>query len=301
LKTLTDQIIRQAKDIGFIAVGLSSPSRTPYFDQFTSWLGEHKNASMAWLEKNLHLREDPSQLLEGCMTIISLAFPYPSVKPCTEDGLTVARFSCPDLDDYHHRLKKLAKNLTFLLKEHIPESRSRICIDSAPILERSVAYSAGMGFIGKNNMLIIPGLGSYFYLVEILTTIALDIPQTQIMENRCGACTRCLDACPMGALESPFTLNASRCLSYQTIEYKEKVNDTVAEKMGKCFFGCDRCQEVCPYNENIESSELLLPSSEDILEMQENEFLKKFGRTSFKRTGFEKIKNNIAAIKKASI
>jgi epoxyqueuosine reductase len=297
--TATEELISQAKILGFIAVGLSSPSQPAHFDKFTSWLAAHKNADMAWLERNLHLRENPSLLLEGCRTIISLAYPYSSRKPCTADGMTVARFSRPDQDDYHNRVRRLAGKLASILKGHDAESKSRICIDSAPILERSIACSTGLGFIGKNNMLIIPGFGSYFYLAEILTSTELDIPQVQTMESRCGACTRCMDACPMGALESPFTLNAPRCLSYQTIECKGKVNDIVAGKMGNCFFGCDRCQEACPYNDQSETTEQLLPSSEEILNMEEDEFMEKFGRTSFKRTGLEKLKSNISAMKGA--
>jgi epoxyqueuosine reductase len=297
LKKLTEQIINNVKALGFIAVGFTSPLRPAFFDQFISWLSANKHGDMSWLEKNLHLREDPSLLLEGCRTIISLAYPYPSRKPCTPDGFTSARFSRPDQDDYHNELKRTAKRLTAMLKEHDPGSRSRICVDSAPVLERSIAFSAGIGFIGKNNMLIIPDAGSYFYLAEILTSTELEIPQVQTMENRCGPCTRCLDACPMGALERPFFLNASKCISYQTIEHKRKISDTTAEKAGNCFFGCDRCQEACPFNDQAGSMGTLLPSSTEILEMKDEEFIRRFGRTSFKRTGLDKIKNNIAAIK----
>jgi epoxyqueuosine reductase len=283
--------------MGFIAVGFSYPSRPAYFDQFTSWLSANKHADMSWLEKNLHLRENPSRLLEGCRTIVSLAYPYPSRKRCTPDGLTTARFSRPDQDDYHNELRRIAKNLVAILKQHDPESRSRICIDSAPLLERSIACSSGIGFVGKNNMLIIPGAGSFFFLAEILTTIKLDVPHIHKIENQCGACTKCLDACPVGALESPFSLNASRCLSYQTVEYKGKVSEVVAEKMGDCFFGCDRCQEACPFNEQDQSAEILMPSSTELLGMQEEEFISRYGKTCFKRAGLEKIKSNIAAVK----
>jgi epoxyqueuosine reductase len=283
--------------MGFIAVGFSYPSRPVFFDQFKSWLSLNKHAGMFWLERNLHLREDPSLLLGGCRTVISLAFPHSSNKPCTTDGLTVARFSRPDREDYHQRLRRLAKALTAVLKEYDEGSRSRICVDSAPVLERSIACSSGIGFIGKNNMLIIPGAGSYFFLAEILTTIELDVPYINKIENQCGACTRCLDACPMGALERPFFINASRCLSYQTVEDKGRVSEAVAEKMGDCFFGCDRCQEVCPFNEQDQSREILLPSSTEIQGMQEEEFTERYGKTCFKRTGLEKIKSNITAIK----
>jgi epoxyqueuosine reductase len=251
---------------------------------------------MLWLERNIRLREDPCLLLEGCRTIISLAFPYPAGKPSTIDGSTVSRYSCPDRDDYHNRLRRLCREIIKVLKEHDGVCSARICIDSAPVLERSIALSAGLGFIGKNNMLIIPGAGSYFYLAEIFTSISLDLPPVQTMDNQCGSCTSCLDACPMGALERPFSINASRCLSYLTIESKSQIGPEEGRKMGNCFFGCDSCQEACPFNRDKDLKEILLPTSEQILEMQEPEFIRRFGKTTFKRAGLEKIKGNIKAI-----
>jgi len=282
--------------MGFIGIGFSSPSRPVFFDKFISWLSAHKNADMSWLEKNLHLRKDPSLLLEGCRTIISLAYPYPASKPSTPDGLTTSRYCRPDQDDYHYRLKILCKEIIMLMKEYDSGCATRICVDSAPVLERGFAYSSGMGFIGKNNMLIIPGYGSYFYLAEIFTSIPLDVPPVQAMDNQCGSCNLCLDACPAWALERPFSINASRCLSYLTIESKGQVSPVEGMKMGNCFFGCDRCQEACPFNGHKESGKVLLPSSEEILEMQGEEFDRRFGKTSFKRAGLEKVKGNIRAI-----
>ena len=288
--------MRQAKAMGFIGIGFASPARPVFFDQFTSWIAARKNADMLWLERNLHLREDPSLLLEGCMTIISLAYPYPNSKPCTPDGLTASRYTCPNQDDYHSRLKKLCKEVVKVLKRYDCECFTRICIDSAPVLERSIAWSAGIGFLGKNNMLIIPGMGSYFYLVEIFTSIPLEFPPAQEMDSQCGSCTRCLDACPTGALECPFSINASKCLSYLTIEHKGQVGLREGKNMGDCFFGCDRCQEACPFNAQDNTKDIMLPSLDEIMNMKDDEFIQRFGRTAFKRAGIEKIKGNIRAI-----
>jgi len=296
LKNLIEKITQTARSMGFISIGFTSPARPVFFDQFTSWLSDHKNADMSWLERNLHLRENPSLLLEGCRTIISLAYPYPSGKPCTTDDLTVSRYSRPDLDDYHERLRKLCMGIVNTLKEHDRASGARICVDSAPALERSIAYSSGIGFIGKNNMFIIPGYGSYLYLAEIFTTVSLDTPPAQTIDSQCGSCTQCLDACPTGALERPFSMDASKCLSYLTIEYKGKVGKQEGKNMGDCFFGCDRCQEACPFNGQDKSMEVMLPSSNEILNMQNDEFIQRFGRTAFKRAGLEKIKENIKAL-----
>jgi len=297
LESLTGKIIDSAKAMGFIAIGFSTPSRPVFFDQFISWLSGHKNAEMSWLARNLNLREDPSLMLDGCRTIISLAFPYPSGKPTTTDGLTVSRFSRPDQRDYHHVLKDLCNEIVKIVKGYDRECSARICVDSAPVLERSIAYSSGIGFIGKNNMLIIPGVGSFFYLAEIFTSLQLDIMNMQTMDNQCGLCTLCMDACPMGALEKPFSINASRCLSYLTVEYKGSVGSDIGKKMGDCFFGCDRCQEACPFNTEKNLKEISLPSSEEIIAMQEKDFIQRFGRTSLKRAGLEKIRSNISAVK----
>jgi len=296
LKQLTEKIKQEAFALGFIGIGFSSPSKPPFLDEFKSWLSDRKNADMSWLERNLQLREDPSLLLEGCRTIISLAYPYPSNKPCTTDGLTVSRYSRPDREDYHYILKKICEKIVNILKEHDRASKARVCIDSSPVLERSIAWSAGIGFIGKNNMLIIPGHGSYLYLAEIFTTVPLDAPPARTTDSQCGSCTRCLDACPAGAIERPFSINASRCLSYLTIEYKGQVGVVEGNKMGDCFFGCDRCQEACPFNAQDNSTVTVLPSSHKILDMQEDEFAMRFGRTALKRAGLEKIKGNLKAI-----
>lgn len=289
--------IEKAKELGFLAIGFAKPDRPPYFENFSSWISDRKNGDMSWLERNINLREDPSNLLQGCQTIISLAYPYPSKKPSTPDGFTASRYSQPLEDDYHYRLKTLCGIMVDMIQEMDSRSSNRIFVDSAPILERSFAYSGGIGFIGKNNMLIIPEYGSYFYLTEILTTAHFDLSQTDLIENQCGSCTLCIDSCPTGALERPFYLDASRCLSYLTIEYKGAVNRENGKDMGNCFFGCDRCQEVCPFNEGEDSRQISLPSTDEWLTMEEDDFQARFWKTTFSRAGLEKIKTNIRAIK----
>lgn len=145
-------------------------------------------------------------------------------------------------------------------------------------------------------MLIIPGHGSYLFLMEILATAALPFSKNRTMENQCGTCTRCIDACPAGAIESPFSINASKCLSYLTVEFHGRLNSKTGKKLGNCFFGCDVCQEVCPFNEGSSSRDFSLPSIDEILKMQEEDFEKKFGKTAFARAGIEKIKDTIKAI-----
>ena len=290
------EIIEKARDLGFIGIGFSVPHKPLSFDKYTSWISERKNADMSWLERNIQIRKDPSILLPGCKSILSLAYPYSPHKPATPDGLSASRYSSPDLADYHQRVKSLCKNIAGFIKKVHKEAMIRICVDSAPILERSLGYSSGMGFIGKNTMLIIPGFGSYFYLAEILTTAAFDMPAAEPLGDLCDSCSLCVDSCPTGALEKPFYLDASKCLSYLTIEFRSSVNKADGMKMGDCFFGCDRCQEVCPFNGTGKKRRVCLPPAEEWMGMDKNGFAERFGKTALARAGLEKIKTNISAM-----
>ncbi len=284
--------------MGFVSVGFSRPERPLFFDQFCEWIAAGKQGKMNWIGRHLDLRENPGKLLRGCQTVISLAFPYSSIsRPCTPDGFTTARYTEPNKTDYHDRLKKLAQRLAHSIAEQYPGSKIRVCVDSAPILERSFAYASGMGFIGKNNTFIIPGYGSYVFLAEILTTVLLPLLKTNPMEIGCGSCTRCVDACPTGALGSPFSLDASKCLSYLTVEHRGAIDREAGRRMGNCFFGCDVCQEVCPFNEGEASRDALLPSTDEILRMEEKDFKMRFGASTFGRAGLKKIKSNIEAVR----
>jgi epoxyqueuosine reductase len=287
--------IDRAKELGFIAVGFSNPQRPIYFDSFLHWLREAEIGDMAYLKRNIDIRRDPKRLLDGVKTIISLAYPYPAGKPSTPDGYTVSRYSTPLKKDYHLRLRALGKQLCAFITEIFPGSRSRICVDSAPILERSFAEASGIGFIGKNNMLIVPGHGSYCFLGEILTTAEFSIPPFRGPENRCGSCTECIDSCPTGALKAPFYIDVSRCLSYLTIESRGDIAKEIGGKMGNTFFGCDACQEVCPFNKK-DLAIVSLPSTDTILGMTERDFKRTFVKTAFERAGLKRLKRNIEAL-----
>ena len=286
-------LIQQARQLGFVALGFSRPGKPLFFDRFYAWISAGKQGEMGWMGRHLDLRKNPARLLKGCQTVISLAYPYSHKKPCTPEGFSAARYSEPHEDDYHDRLRKLAKIIAGEIKQQYPGTKTRVTVDSAPILERSFAYGSGIGFIGKNNMLIIPGYGSFIFLAEILTTASIPHPETEFMESRCGSCTKCIDACPTGALEAPYSVNASKCLSYLTIEKNGAVDDDTGRKMGNCFFGCDVCQEVCPLNELDKSNAALLPSIDTILNMEDETFRETFGKTAFARAGLSKIKGNI--------
>ena len=291
------RLLEEAKHLGFLTAGFSRPERPVFFDQFCEWIAADKQGDMRWMGRHLEIRENPKMLLEGCQTIVSLSYPYSQKKPCTPDGYTTARYTEPKKTDYHDRLRELGRRLARIIAEAYPESRTRICVDSAPILERSFAYESGMGFIGKNNMFIIPGYGSYIFLMEILTTASLALSMNMPMESQCGTCTRCMDSCPTGAIERPFSLNAAKCFSYLTVEFSGPINSEIGKSLDGCFLGCDVCQEVCPFNEESSSRDFSLPSIDEILEMRAETFEKKYGKTAFARAGIEKIKSNIKAIR----
>jgi epoxyqueuosine reductase len=297
MQTIHTLVVAKARSLGFVAVGFARPGRLANFDRFTAWLDQKKNADMCWLARNTNIREDPRKMLEGCRTIISLAYPYSFRKPETADGFCVARYTVPLEQDYHFRLKKLCREISAIIDEQYSDSRSRVCVDSAPLLERSIASIAGLGFVGKNNLLIIPGHGSYVYLAEILTTALIPFSPVEPIANQCGLCSHCLDACRNGALEKPFTLDASRCLSYLTVEYKGdlRTNPDLGTAMGKCFFGCDGCQEACPFNREKPQGEVVLPPTSELLNMEEKAFQERFGKTAFARSGLERLKRNIRA------
>lgn len=286
----------RAKALGFSGLGLCRPQRPVFYGQFEKRLKAGCFGDMAWLGNHLDIRADPARLLEGCRTVIALAYPYSASRPCTTDGLFTARYTEPWQEDYHIRLRRLAREAAQTIVSSFPGCRIRVCVDSAPIMERSFAFLSGLGFIGKNNMLIVPGRGSYFFLAEILTDAPLPIPDPSPTRCLCGSCTACVDACPTGALKRPWFLDSSRCLSYLTVEHKGMPHAETGCRMGRTFYGCDVCQAVCPFNGGRGEPVTCLPASGEILEMSEGEFQRRFGKTALGRGGLQRLKANLRAL-----
>jgi epoxyqueuosine reductase len=286
----------ESRALGFVAVGWTRPERPFFFDAYRDWVSSGKQADMHWMGRRMDVREDPTCLLDGCRSIISLAYPYSALKPASPEGYEAARYTEPACEDYHRRVRRLCSGLVDAIRSRYPDAGTRICVDTAPVLERSLAFASGVGFIGKNTTLIVPGHGSFVFLAEILTTVPLPGSGPVPLEGLCGVCSRCVDACPTGALETPYCLDASKCLSYLTIEYGGPLDAEWGRKMGRCFLGCDVCQEVCPFNQGPWGEVTCLPSAGEMLRMEEGRFREQYGHTAFSRAGLERIKRNLKAM-----
>ncbi len=234
---------------GFTRAGVASlePSRHGAF--LRRWLARGEHAGMAWLARRTEVREDPARLLPGARSALCVALQYHPLadeeEPRGDLWPRVARYARGR--DYHDVMGRQLKTLAARIREAFPGAATRPYVDTGPILERELAARAGLGAVGKNTNLLHRDWGSWFLLGELLTTLELtpDAP----LGDLCGRCSRCLDACPTGALPEPYRLDANRCISYWTIEHRGDLPETVRRQLGEWVFGCDVCQEVCPYND----------------------------------------------------
>ena len=249
---------------------------------------------MAYLEKTRELRSDPRALLAGARSVVVLATPYSSADPAAPDGTRTARYALAE--DYHRTLRAKCESLVDAWKAETGTAmRHRVCVDSAPLAERDFAAAAGIGWIGKNGM-VLNDEGSYFLLCEILTDA--ELPADAPVDERCGSCTRCLDACPTSAFLRPGLLDAKRCVSYWTIEQRSAIPEEIVSRLGGWVFGCDVCQEVCPYNQAIETAPLERrpPELSDLLGMRASEWRRRLRDTPLARAGPAGLRRNAAAV-----
>lgn len=251
---------------GFDAVGIArlAPATTGSF--FERWLGRGNHAGMAWLERRIERRLDPRELLPGARAAVVVAWRYAPLVPDGDDPPNelwrrVARYARGE--DYHGFVLERLERVGERIAAEFPGTEHRAYVDTGAILERELAALAGLGSIGKNTCLLSPAQGSWFLLGELLVTLELD-PDPPI-GDLCGECSRCLEACPTGALAEPFRLDASRCISYWTIEHRGEIPVEMRRSVGEWVFGCDVCQEVCPWNGRLGPlagrSEARVPSS----------------------------------------
>jgi len=242
---LKEGLFREARRLGFTLMGITTPDPPPSFARFLSWVQQGRHASMGYLasERSLSRRADPKRIMPECCSILVLAMPY---RPSGPQPAGMAAYA--QGDDYHDVLIPMLQALAGYLEAQAGQPVSaRWYTDTGPLLERDLASRAGLGWIGKNSMLIHPRYGSYFLLAELLLDIDLP-PDSPYAADHCGTCTRCIDACPTACILPDRTLNAGECLSYLTIENKADIPPELRTKVGEWYFGCDVCQQVCPWN-----------------------------------------------------
>jgi epoxyqueuosine reductase len=238
----------KARELGFDLVGIASAQPSQYRDHFRNWLDAGRAGTMHYLAARFAERTDPAVYFPGTRSVICVAMNYhvPLEKlPESDRPLhgRIARYALGD--DYHELIKGRLHRLADALRQLAPEAGTKCAVDTAPIFERELAARAGIGWVGKNTCIISPRIGSWIFLGEVLTT--LDLPPDTPLTDHCGTCTRCLDACPTSAL-TPYELDATRCISYLTIEHRGEIDPTVQSKIGEWLYGCDICQDVCPWN-----------------------------------------------------
>jgi epoxyqueuosine reductase len=285
-----------ALQAGFDLFGVSKAGEAPDFSHYEEWIKRGFEGEMEYLKTRKQERSHTDHLLRGAKSIICLGLNYNSNNLDPEIG--ISRYA--QGEDYHLILKKMMKELWKSVEEEMDRKiRARFFVDTAPILERSFARKAGLGWIGKNTCLINEKIGSWFFLGEIVTE--LDLDEDQPLLPQCGDCQRCLDACPTGALSKDGFINASRCLSYLTIENQGPIPIEFRKNLGKRIFGCDTCQEACPYNQNRQPSnnkELLIKnqlpnlSLKEFLQMDKETFSKVFKNSPIKRATFQGFQRN---------
>ncbi len=251
----TQQVLARCRALGFALAGVAPAAPTRYEQEYRDWIEAGRHGEMAYLAQNVEKRFDVRTMIPGAgaKSIICVADRYgeegTEAHRRNRHGGTkgrIARYA--QGDDYHVVMKKRLHRLADELAQQFPDETFRVCVDTAPVLEREHAQRAGLGAVGKHTLLIQEGVGSYMLLGEIITTLALAPTPSTEGDDPCGTCTRCIDACPTSAI-TPWSVDATRCISYLTIEHRGPIGEQFHEAMGDWIFGCDVCQEVCPHNQ----------------------------------------------------
>ena len=300
--SLTSKIINLAVSAGFDACGIV-PARidTTHKQYFKDWIGRGYNSEMNYLERNDSLRWNASELVPNAKSVIVLLASYHRRVTPSKKSLKIAKYARSI--DYHKAMKTQMCKMLDSMQEY-DSITGRCFVDSAPVPERSFATRAGLGFIGKNTCLINETYGSWFFIGEIIIDKELEY-NNETQESQCSNCQLCIDACPTGAL-SGNGLNANKCISYHTIENKNKIPSEVSKSITNQFFGCDICQDVCPFNKDVlygtlsslNSLPLMLNlKAENVNALDNISFKKMFKHTPLYRTGIEKLKENLTYIK----
>jgi epoxyqueuosine reductase len=301
-----------ARELGFQQLSVADVDLSAHEPHLRRWLQQHYHGSMGWMAENVDKRCHPEQLHPGTLRIVTVRMDYrpPQIPLIPEDAQNTAQISCYAWGrDYHKTIRARLSQLAECINAHLVNTLkldsqdSRPFVDSAPVLERALAEKSGLGWIGKNTMLINKNAGSWFFLGELFTSLPLPLDEAPDNSNHCGTCSACIDVCPTGAIVAPYQVDARKCISYLTIEHKGSIPLELRPLMGNRIFGCDDCQIVCPWNkfstptrekdfspraftQNKPLSELFLWSEE--------EFLKQTEGSPLRRVGYERWLRNLA-------
>jgi epoxyqueuosine reductase len=299
--SLAAAVKRRADELGFVACGITDPSPIDDGGRLDRWLGGGYAGVMRYLHRQARKRKDPRLIIPGTKSVVVVLDNYYDGNPDPGPPPKVARYARGE--DYHRVTRERLEPLADLLRSHGARIAHTFA-DSGPVPERALALRAGLGWIGKNTMLIRPGAGSFFFIGTLFTDLALEQDRSEPTDH-CGSCTRCLDACPTGALVEPRVLDATRCISYLTIEQKGPIPDQVAERLDGWVFGCDICNEVCPWNqrfaqpttaEEFRSRHHLDGAAPELFDgMEEEEFARQYGDTPLERPGLRGMRRNLHA------
>ncbi|MGV8815235.1 MAG: tRNA epoxyqueuosine(34) reductase QueG [Gelidibacter sp.] len=294
------QLIKaEAKRLGFISCGISKAQfleeEAPRLEK---WLKNNMNGDMQYMENHFDKRLDPTKLVEDSKSVISLLLNYYPKETQIQDTYKISKYAYGT--DYHFVIKDKLKELLNFIQEEIGEVSGRAFVDSAPVLDKAWAAKSGLGWVGKHTLLLSQQRGSFHFVAELI--IDLDLEYDHATTDHCGTCTKCIDACPTQAITEPYVVDGSKCISYFTIELKDKIPTDFKGKFEDWMFGCDICQDVCPWNRFSKAHseplfnphpELLSMTKKDWEEITEDVFQKLFKKSAVKRTKFEGLKRNI--------
>ncbi|MCW0483404.1 tRNA epoxyqueuosine(34) reductase QueG [Gaoshiqia sediminis] len=295
------QIKQKARELGFLNCGISKADfLADEKNRLESWISHGMNGEMDYMTRNLDKRLDPRLLFDDAKSVISVLLNYfPSQKQEDPDAPVLSKYAYGT--DYHFVLKDKLNELLSFIQTEIAPCNGRAFVDSAPVLDKAWAAKAGLGWIGKNTNLISVEHGSFFFIGELIVDLELE-PDDKIVRNHCGNCTRCIDACPTKAIVAPYVVDARRCISYQTIELKGELDENLKGKFDNRVFGCDICQDVCPWNLKSEPHhepafeshpKLLKLSHREWQEMNQPLFNELFRKSAVKRTKYSGLKRNL--------
>ena len=303
----TKFIKSEAARLGFLSCGISQAG---FLEQeaprLEAWLKNNAHGQMSYMENHFDKRLDPTLLVDDSKSVISLLLNYYPEETQTqisgEDTYKISKYAYGQ--DYHFVIKEKLKELLFSIQENIGEVSGRAFVDSAPVLDKAWASKSGLGWIGKNSNLLSKQVGSFFFIAELI--VDLDLEYDNSVTDHCGSCTKCIDACPTEAIVAPYVVDGSKCISYFTIELKENIPSEMKGKFDDWAFGCDVCQDVCPWNRFSKPHkeplfnphpDLLSMTKKDWEEITEDTFRTVFKNSAVKRTKFDGLKRNIDFLK----